>query len=108
MASAPARNTNKDRTKPPRLGRGLSSLIGGPVRIDPPPAVDTPSVPSDKNTAQPAEYRQQGGAGGSEDTGGVGGAGGAASTTEQTSPAPTADALPPAEPFEGEPGASSG
>lgn len=105
MASAPAKNTNKDRTKPPRLGRGLSSLIGGPVRIDPAPAVDAPSVPSDKNTAQPAEARQQGGTGGSEDTGG---AGGAASTPEQTSPAPTADAFPPAEPFEGVPGASSG
>lgn len=35
MASAPAKNTNKDRTTP-RLGRGLSSLIGGPVSVEPP------------------------------------------------------------------------
>lgn len=35
MASAPAKNTNKDRT-PSRLGRGLSSLIGGPVSVEPP------------------------------------------------------------------------
>ena len=35
MASAPAKNTNKDRTSS-RLGRGLSSLIGGPVSVEPP------------------------------------------------------------------------
>jgi ParB family chromosome partitioning protein len=35
MASAPAKNTNKDRTSS-RLGRGLSSLIGAPVSVEPP------------------------------------------------------------------------
>jgi ParB family chromosome partitioning protein len=55
MASAPAKNTNKDRTSS-RLGRGLSSLIGAPVSVEP-PATDA-QLPVRKAPA-PDVLRQQ-------------------------------------------------
>ena len=55
MASAPAKNTNKDRTSS-RLGRGLASLVGAPVSVEP-PAPD--AQPTAKKAPAPDVLRQQ-------------------------------------------------
>ncbi len=55
MASAPAKGTNKDRTQS-RLGRGLASLVGAPVSVDPPAPAAQPTA---KKAPAPNVLRQQ-------------------------------------------------